>query len=188
MTLKLQIISAATFLLLTTGAVFAARMKTAEQPYQPTPSVSVPSASESAQIVEHEQSATPSAQPTKMPASTPIIIKEADLKLTTSIDCDLRPYGGTRSETNEEQCKANIRALLNKDLNIGKHCVECSTVQFGPLPTLPSLGLPQLDGSVDLNYDKPDYQKALDEFNKNVTITQPSPTPCVPVGDGFNCL
>lgn len=109
-----------------------------------------------------------------------------------SIDCDLTLWGGPRVQTDEDGCRAQIRTmLLNQAQNkTGVHCSEtsagCGSQDAGQSGMI-NLAPPTIGGSVDLHIDSPDYQKAIDDFNKSVKLT-PIPTKCVPVGDGFNCL
>lgn len=134
--------------------------------------------------------ATPSATPRsvpKQPKSSPTV---APAPIPGDVDCDLTQYGGGRSIGSEAECKDKIRQLISAGQPIGKHCSEtpqgCGSQSGGSMQPL-HINFPVSGGSVDLSYDSPDYNQAVEDFNNSVHM-DPIELPCVPVGDGFNCL
>lgn len=109
------------------------------------------------------------------------------------LDCNLLQYGGTRTQTTEAECRNNIKILIQSQSNWsgGVHCRDtaagCGTQQSAGTSGSIDLTLPNLGPGVDLTIPTPNYQEAVDEFNDSVKIP-PVKLPCVPVGDGFNCL
>lgn len=140
-------------------------------------------ATESAQIAT--PSATPNSTP-KQPKSEATVAPTP----TFEVDCDLTSYGGGRTRGTEEDCKSRIRNLIQLDDTVGRHCSEtiqgCGG-QSGPSMQPLHIEFPVTGGSVDLNYESPDYNQAVEDFNNSVHL-DPIELPCVPVGDGFNCL
>lgn len=188
------------FLVASGGIVYSANFKGDKQQMPEAPKIEV-EATESGELTnESTPSATPeiasvkprvnaTLKPIVTPTPTPKVINTPVLQ-AGQIDCDLRPYGAGQTFGTEDECKEKIKQMLDSG-NPGVHCSKtsqgCNTMQLPEIPKQVDLSLPALSGSVDLHVDLPDYQSAIDDFNNSVNMS-PIPQPCVPVGDGFNCL
>lgn len=183
------------FLVASGGIVYSANFKKEQLPEAPKIEVE---ATESGELINES---TPSASP-EIPSvksrvnvglksnPTPKVTPQPQ-PVAGQIDCDLRPYGGGRTSGTEAQCKEQIRIMLESG-NPGVHCSQtaqgCNSMQLDDLkPVDINLDLPQLSQNPPADINLPDYQGAIDGFNESVNMS-PLPLPCVPVGDGFNCL
>lgn len=134
-------------------------------------------ASESAKPI---LTATPSAKPVQKAAPKPAI--QPDL-----VNCYVGEYGWfQRTKAACEAVQRDYAELLRLRGQTFTPKWEYVPVPDGQLD-IPSFEPPQTEHINPVIPTPQDYGQYVEDFNNSVNTT-PKPTPCVPVGDGFNCI
>lgn len=134
--------------------------------------------------------ASESAKPILTPSPTPKSVIKALPKTAINpdlVNCYVGEYGWfQRTKAACEAVQRDYAELLRLRGQTFTPKWEYVPVPDGQLD-IPSFEPPQLDPINPVVPTPHDYDGYVEDFNDSVNTT-PKPTPCVPVGDGFNCL